>query len=57
MSYRIERFVSSWKNKEGNVNSTEKLLHWIKRLNEETFVNIVNSSVVKQAELIEEFSI
>ena len=45
MSYQIEKFVSSWKNKEGNVNSTEKLLQWIQRLNEETFVNIVNSSV------------
>lgn len=45
MNYKIEKFVSSWKNKEGNINSTKELLDWIRRLNEETFVNIVNSSI------------
>lgn len=45
MSYKLEKFISSWKNKDGNVNSTEKLLNWIQELNEKTFVNIVNSTI------------
>lgn len=45
MVYELEKFISSWKNKDGNVNSTENLLNWIQDLNEKTFVNIVNSAI------------
>ena len=39
-SQLILKFVKSWANKEGNVNSTECLLDWIKSLNETTYVKV-----------------
>lgn len=39
-SQLILKFVKSWANKEGNVNSTERLLDWIKSLNETTYVKV-----------------
>lgn len=36
----IKKIITSWSNIEGSVNTTEKLLSWIKQKNEETFVKV-----------------
>ena len=36
----IKSIVSSWKNTEGNVNSTQEVIEWIQKLNKETYVEI-----------------
>ena len=36
----IKSIVKSWKNTKGNINSTEDIVMWINKLNEETFVDI-----------------
>ena len=41
----IKKFVKSWANKDGNVNTTEHLLSWIKKLNETTYVKINECSI------------
>lgn len=38
-------FLESWKDKEGNVNSTSDILAWIERLNRETIVDIREISI------------
>ena len=37
--------IKSWADIDGNVNSTDELLHWINDLNENTYVNIKECSV------------
>lgn len=38
--------LSSWRNSEGSVNSTKELLEWITNLNENTYVNINECSIL-----------
>jgi len=45
MSFQIKKLIESWKNEEGNVNSTEELLSWIQELNNTTYVNINECSI------------
>ena len=41
----IKSIIESWKNIEGNVNSTPDLLDWIQELNKTTYVNINECSI------------
>ena len=41
----LKKIFISWADTEGNVNSTEALLEWIKELNETTYVNIQECSI------------
>lgn len=41
-----KELLKSWKNSTGNVNSTMELLSWIRDLNENTYVNIKECSIV-----------
>lgn len=41
----VLKFLESWKNKEGNVNSTADLLAWIENLNQKTFVRIEECNI------------
>lgn len=45
MTNNVKLFLDSWANTEGNVNSTKDILNWIRRLNEETYVNIKEANV------------
>ncbi len=45
MNKNIISILSSWKNKEGNVNKTEDLLSWIEELNKNTYVKIKECSI------------
>lgn len=40
-----EKIIQSWANEQGNINSTEELLNWIKQLNKSTYVNISECSI------------
>jgi oxidase EvaA len=41
----VQDVLASWRNEEGNVNSTEELLSWIQELNRTTYVNINECSI------------
>ena len=41
-----KELMNSWKNSEGNVNTTDELLSWITDLNENTYVNINECSIL-----------
>ncbi len=41
----VQDILASWRNEEGNVNSTEELLSWIQELNRTTYVNINECSI------------
>ncbi len=43
----IDYFVESWADVEGNVNKTSDLLKWVQQLNENTKVNIKETSIFK----------
>lgn len=45
MDSLLTDIMESWKNENGNVNSTEDVLNWIKSLNETTYVNINECSI------------
>lgn len=45
MNQMMIKFLDSWKRTEGNVNTTEDLLSWIKELNENTKVEIHETSI------------
>ena len=40
MRTAIEKIIESWKNTDGNVNTTQNLLSWIRELNLSTFVSV-----------------
>lgn len=41
----IKSIVRSWKNTEGNVNSTQDIIAWIQKLNKETYVDIKECNI------------
>lgn len=41
----IKSIIRSWKNSQGNVNSTEDVIAWIQKLNKETFVEIKKCNI------------
>lgn len=41
----IKSIVRSWKNTEGNVNTTEEVIEWIQKLNKETYVDIKECNI------------
>ena len=41
----IMKFIESWENKDGNVNSTHDLLYWIENLNKTTFVKVEECNI------------
>ncbi|MBR9647304.1 NDP-hexose 2,3-dehydratase family protein [Clostridium tyrobutyricum] len=43
--YFIIKFLESWKNKNGNVNSTSNLLNWIKDLNKTIFARVKECNI------------
>ena len=40
-----EKILSSWCCRNGNVNKTKDLITWVQKLNERTYVNIVEKSI------------
>ena len=45
MRTAIEKIIESWKNTDGNVNTTQNLLSWIRELNLSTFVSVKEISI------------
>jgi oxidase EvaA len=45
MTHNTTLFLESWANTDGNVNTTEDILDWIRRLNEETYVRITETEI------------
>ncbi len=45
MRTAIEKIIESWKNTDGNVNTTQNLLSWIRELNLSTFVSVKDISI------------
>lgn len=43
----IKKFLNSWNCREGNVNDTDDLIEWINRLNNNTYVNIKEKSILE----------
>ncbi len=41
----VKKLIISWKNSNGNVNSTEEILEWIQNINDKTYVNIQECSI------------
>lgn len=42
-----EKILSSWCCRNGNVNKTKDLITWVQKLNERTYVNIVEKAYIK----------